>query len=128
MSETNEPASIPVVFYHSPGGAEPVREWLKKLDPLDRRAVGQDLQRVQFRWPIGMPLCKSLKDGLWEIRTSLAKGRIARVLFCAHDGRLVLLNGFIKKTQKAPSGELELARKRQSEVMTWKPTRSSDRP
>ena len=68
-----------VVFYRTPGGNEPVREWLKALPKLDRLAVGQDLMRVQFRWPVGMPLCRPMGDGLWEIRTHLPSGRIARV-------------------------------------------------
>ncbi len=67
-------------------------------------------------WPIGMPLCRPLGGGLWEVRTGLTRNRIARVLFCATQGHMVLLHGFIKKTQKTPQAELELPRTRQKEV------------
>jgi len=114
--EENE--KIPLVFYRTSVGAEPVRDWLKELDPEDRRAVGMDLMRAQWRWPIGMPLCRPMGDGLWEVRTELPSRKIARVLFCVHEGRLVALHGFIKKTQKTPDDELKKARKRQKEIET----------
>ena len=85
---------IPLVFYRTSSGGEPVRDWLKGLNPDDRNAVGMDLMRAQWRWPIGMPLCRPMGDGLWEVRTELPSRRIARVLFCVHAGRLVALHGF----------------------------------
>lgn len=109
------PRKIPVVFYRTQAGSEVVLDWLRSLDEEDRRVIGQDLMRVQFRWPIGMPLCRSLGDGLWEVRCSLSSNRIARLLFCFTQGRLVALHGFIKKSQKTPASELEIARKRQGE-------------
>ena len=81
----------------------------------DRQAVGLDLMRVQYRWPVGMPLCRSLGDGLWEVRTSLPSNRIARVLFSVQQGRILVLHGFIKKTQKTPPDDLALARRRSHE-------------
>lgn len=105
-----------MVFYRTRAGGEPTRDWLKGLEAADRRAVGQDLQRVQFRWPIGMPLCRSLKGGLWEVRTHLPSNRIARVLFFRHGDTLVALNGFIKKTRKTPDDEMDLAIRRRKEV------------
>lgn len=71
---------------------------------------------VQFRWPVGMPLCRAMKDGLWEDRSSLPSGRIARMLFCIHEER-ILFSGFIKKNQKTPDEELALARKRMREFI-----------
>jgi phage-related protein len=109
------PHKIPVVFYRTRGGAELVRDWLRSLDERDRNAIGLDLMRVQFRWPVGMPLCRAMGDGLWEVRTSLPSNRIARVLFCVVRDRIVVLHGFIKKTQKTPDEELSLARKRKKE-------------
>jgi phage-related protein len=82
------PHKIPVLFYRTPGGAEVVRDWLRSLGDADRQAVGLDLMRVQYRWPVGMPLCRSLGDGLWEVRTSLPSNRIARVLFSVQQGRI----------------------------------------
>lgn len=110
------PLKTPLYFYRSAAGKEPVREWLKSLDEPDRRAVGQDLMRAQWRWPVGMPLCRAMGQGLWEIRTDLSSNRIARVLLSQHAGSLVALHGFIKKTQKTPDDELALARKRQKEL------------
>jgi phage-related protein len=110
------PQKTPLYFYRSAAGKEPVREWLKSLDEPDRQAVGQDLMRAQWRWPVGMPLCRAMGQRLWEIRTDLPSNRIARVLLCLHAGSLVALHGFIKKTQKTPDDELALARKRQKEL------------
>ncbi len=94
------PHKIPVVFYRTQGGAEVVRDWLRSLGEVDRQAVGLDLMRVQYRWPVGMPLCRALGDGLWEVRTSLPSNRIARVLFSVQQGRILVLHGFIKKTRR----------------------------
>jgi phage-related protein len=107
---------LSVAFYRSRNGTEPVREWLKALPYEDRQTLGRDLQLVEMGWPIGMPLCKPLGDGLWEVRSALPSKRIARILFCAGQGYMVLLHGFIKKTQKTPENELSIARARQKEV------------
>jgi phage-related protein len=100
---------IPARFYQTPQGGEPVREWLKGLEPGARRKIGFDLKQLEYGWPVGMPLCRSLGRGMWELRSSLPDGRIARVAFCLHRAELVLLHGFIKKTQKTPSHDIELA-------------------
>jgi phage-related protein len=76
----------------------------------------EDITDVEFSWPIGMPLCRPLGKGLWEVRSDLARGRIARDIFCVHDGRMVLLHGFMKKTQKTPKDDLDLATKRMKEI------------
>ena len=116
MSQGQLP-EIPVRFYRSAGGREPVREWLRGLDKADRQAIGLDLMRVQFGWPIGMPLVRTLIEGLREVRSSLPSQRIARPILCFHDERLVVLHGFVKKTQKTPEGDLALARRRRKEMM-----------
>lgn len=107
---------LPAAFYQSPGGAEPVRDWLRTLSPEDRRIVGQDVGTVEFGWPVGMPVCRSLGDGLWEVRSHLTGGKIGRIVFCSAEGRMVLLHGFVKKTQKTPDKERHLALKRMKEV------------
>jgi phage-related protein len=107
---------IQIIFYQTAAGSEPVREWLKSLDVADRNAVGQDLMRVQFGWPVGMPICRPLDTGLWEVRSTLSENREARVLFFFHEGRMGIVNGFIKKSQKTPQSELDLARKRMKEM------------
>jgi phage-related protein len=117
-----EPRRIPVVFYRTRGGSEVVRDWLRALDERERNAIGLDLMRIQFRWPVGMPLCRSMGDGLWELRTGLPNNRIARVLFCVIQERILVLSGFIKKTQKTPTEELALARKRMKEFQAGKAT------
>src|ERR1700737_5205034 len=93
---------VPVRFYRSDTGREPVLEWLRGLDKEDRRVTGLDLMRVQFGWPIGMPLVRSLKDGIWEVRSTLPSRRIARLMLCFHENKIVVLHGFIKKTQRTP--------------------------
>lgn len=104
------------VFYRTHAGSEPVREWLRSLPRDDRRIIGGDIKTVEFGWPIGMPACRSLGSGIWEVRSDLTGGRIARVLFGIRDGRMYLLTGFIKKTQQTPHSEIELAGKRLKEV------------
>jgi phage-related protein len=115
-----DPRKIPVVFYRTRGGSEVVRDWLCALDEMERNAIGLDLMRIQFRWPVGMPPCRSMGDGLWELRTGLPSNRIARVLFCVVQERILIFNGFIKKTQKTPTEELALARKRMKEFQAGK--------
>lgn len=109
-------SEIPVRFYRTVIGREPVLEWLRRLDKEDRRTIGLDLMRVQWGWPIGMLLVRSLKDGLWEVRSTLPSRRIARLVLCFHAGTLVALHGFIKKTQKMPAEDLTIAQWRMKEV------------
>ena len=108
------PGSIPVLrvrFFRTTEGREPVREWLKGLPADERKAIGDDIRTVQFGWPLGMPLVRSLGGGIWEVRTGL-KTRIARVLFSMFEGQAVLLHGFIKKSQETPGDAIRLARQR----------------
>ncbi len=107
---------LPAFFYALPSGREPVREWLKGLSADDRKIVGEDIKDVEFAWPIGMPLCRSLGRGLWEVRSTLTQSRIARVLFCEHEGKMLLLHAFVKKDRQTPERELKLARKRLKEL------------
>jgi phage-related protein len=107
---------IPLVFWKSAAGNEPVREWLNELPRDDQRTIGRDIAKVQFGWPIGLPVCRPLGKGLWEVRSSLPSNREARVLFGFHDGMLIALTAFIKKTQTTPDDELALAHKRLKEA------------
>ena len=107
---------LPAAFFQLPSGREPVREWLKSLQEEDRKVIGEDIKDVEFSWPIGMPLCRSLGGGLWEVRSDLSCGRIARVVFCIASSQMVLLHGFIKKTQKTPTADIEMALKRKKDI------------
>jgi len=107
---------IPLIFFRTAAGNEPVREWLKGLPEVERRAIGEDLQRTQWRWPVGMPLCRPMRRGLWEIRTNLATKRSARVFISLYRERLVVLHGFIKKARKTPDDDVALARARKMEL------------
>jgi phage-related protein len=101
---------------HCRPDASPYGEWLKRMERDDRKIIGEDIKDVEFSWPIGMPLVRALGQGLWEVRSSLSQGRIARVLFCIAGRRMVLLHAFIKKTQKTPDSDLNLALKRMKEI------------
>jgi phage-related protein len=118
MPTGSKPKILPAVFYRTGAGVEPVRSWLKALSNDDKRNIGQDVATVEFGWPIGMPTCRSLtsRRGLWEVRSSLTGNRIARVLFFVYKGKMILLHGFIKKTQQTPNADLNLAVKRMREV------------
>lgn len=102
---------LAVRFFRTSAGNEPVRDWLKAMTREDRRAVGEDIKTAQFGWPLGMPLVRKLDRDLWEVRTTLPDG-IARVMFTVRRSRMILLHGFIKKSQKTPQNELDTARKR----------------
>ena len=103
-------------FFVSSSGKLPVREWLLDFDADDKRVIGKAIQKVEFGWPIGMPYCRPLGRGLWEVRSSISSGRIARVLFAIRDGEMVLLHGFVKKTQKTPPQDIDLALQRLKEL------------
>lgn len=108
---------LSVLFFRTDAGREPVRQWLKSLDTTDRKAIGEDIKLVQFRWPLGLPLVRKMEPYLWEIRSTLSKGRIARVLFTIEESDMILLHGFIKKSQKILPRDLSTARNRRN---LWK--------
>jgi phage-related protein len=99
---------LPVRFFRTGTGNEPVRDWLKSLSHADKKLIGEDIKTVQFGWPIGMPLVRKLGSDIWEVRTRL-KDKIARILFTVFDNQIILLHGFIKKTQKTQADDLNLA-------------------
>ena len=107
---------INVLFYQSEAGNEPVREWLLGLDEVDRKTIGVDIKTVEYGWPIGMPVSRPLGKGLYEVRSNISNKRIARVIFTIIEHYMILLNGFVKKTQKTPKEEIALALKRAKEI------------
>ena len=107
---------LAVIFYRTSSGREPVRDWLKSLPVEERKIIGEDIKTIQFGFPLGMPLVRKLKSGLWEIR-SMLPSRIARTLFTLYEGDIILLHGFIKKSQKTPREDLDLALKRMMNLM-----------
>ena len=103
---------VPAIFYRTEAGSEPLRSWLKAMDPKDRRLVGEDIKTVEFGWPVGMPICRPMGDGLYEVRTRLPGSRMVRVFFYIdRKQRMVLLHGIVKKTRATPDADLDLARK-----------------
>lgn len=106
----NKP-TLEVRFFKTDGGTEPVRDWLRELSATDRKRIGEDIKTVQFGWPLGMPLVRKMDKDLWEVRVHL-DSRIARVLFTVLTGKIILLHGFIKKSQATPQPELKLAKNR----------------
>ena len=117
MAESLKP--IPLVFWRSLTGREPVRDWLNELSREDKRTIGRDMAKVQYGWPMGLPLCRPLSAGLWEMRASLPSKREARIFFGFHDGTLIAVHAMIKKVQKTPAEDLALARQRFKELQAW---------
>jgi len=107
---------IKVIFYETHAGNRPVREWLSSLCLDDKKIIGEDMKTVEYGWPVGMPVCKSIGNGLYEVRSNLTDGKIARVIFMIEQGYMILLHSFIKKTQKIPKKDLELAKKRKGKI------------
>ncbi|WP_207385215.1 type II toxin-antitoxin system RelE/ParE family toxin [Legionella beliardensis] len=109
---------ITVNFYKSAQGRELVRDWLKELSKENKVIIGQDIKTVEFGWPLGMPLVRKLDKHLWEVRCQLMNKEIARILFTVKGETMVLLHGFIKKTQKTPSSDLDIAKERRDRVLS----------
>ena len=107
---------LAVVFFRTETGNEPVREWLKSLPKEDRHRIGEDLLTVQYAWPLGKPLVDHVGEGIWEVRSRLAN-RIVRTLFIVADEEIVLLHGFVKKQQRTPAHDLDLARRRKRQYL-----------
>ena len=105
---------LEVYFYKTESGNEPVREWLKSLPLIDKKIIGEDIMSVQFSWPRGMPLVKSLKNSLWEVRSNVSDKKIARIIFFISRNRMILVEGFIKKTQTTPQPHLEVSTDRKN--------------
>ncbi len=105
---------IDVQFYKTDIGNVPVREWLKKLPPQDRKIIGDDIRTVEFGWPLGIPLVRKIDTDLWEVRSKLSNNRISRVLFTIYSDMMILLHAFIKKTAKTPVNDLGIAKQRMS--------------
>ena len=106
---------LKVVFYKTLLGNEPVREWLKKLSPDEKKIIGEDIKTVQFGWPLGMPLIRKLEPNLWEVRSHLHT-KIARVIFTVLENNMILLHGFIKKSPKTPKEDIKLSKIRAIDV------------
>jgi phage-related protein len=102
---------LSVKFFATEAGSEPVREWLRGLSAQDRKTIGEDIKTVQFGWPLGMPLVDHLEGDIWEVRVKL-DNRIARILFVIDKHTMILLHGFVKKSQKTPKPEIDLAKQR----------------
>ena len=102
---------IPVSFFRLDSGREPVRDWLRAMDQAAKRSIGEDIKTLQFGWPVGMPLARKMAPDLWELRSGIDAG-IARTFFTVYKGHIVLLHGFVKKSQKTPINELTTAKRR----------------
>ena len=109
----NRVKPLTVKFYRTQAGHEPVREWLRSLGREDKKTIWEDIKTVQYGWPLGMPLVRKLEPDLWEIRISLG-ARIARILFTVKAKMVILLHGFIKKSQRTPAPDLSMARRRRN--------------
>ena len=103
---------LEIRFFKTSAGQEPVRKWLKKLTIEEKHSIGVDIKIIEFNWPVGMPSVRSLGDGMWELRSNLPTNKIARIIFFIHKKQVILLHGFIKKTQKTPTQEITLAKRR----------------
>ena len=92
-----------------------MRQWSLDLSRDDRKAIGCDIKTAQYGWPLGMPLIRKLEPGLWEVRSTIDRG-IARTIFTVEEGMMILLHGFVKKSAKTPSTDLQVARDRRSNL------------
>ena len=105
------PLPLIAKFFRTELATVPVRDWLRNLPRDDCKTIGEDIRTVQIGWPLGMPLGRKLDSELWEVRINLTNN-IARVLFTMQGDTMILLHGFIKKSQKTPTTELAVAKNR----------------
>lgn len=104
-----------VNFFRTDSGNEPVRDWLKNREREKRKLIGEDILLIQFRWPLGLPLVRKMESDLWEVRSKLASCNISRVFFTIKKGEMILLHAMIKKSQKTPKKDIDLARSRKNQ-------------
>ncbi len=109
---------LTINFFRSPAGNEPVREWLKDRGRDERKLIGEDIMLVQFRWPLGLPLVRKMESDLWEVRSKLVSGNISRVFFTIKNEEMILLHAMIKKSQKTPKKDIDLARSRKNQWLS----------
>jgi phage-related protein len=107
-----------VNFYRTQSEIEPVHEWLRAMSSTDKKIIGEDIKLVQYRWPLGMPLIRKMESNLWEVRSKLSNGNISRIFFTVKNNQMILLHGIIKKSQKTPEKDIELARKRKNQWLS----------
>lgn len=115
MSNSKDLKKLNAKAYRTESGNEPVREWLKSLSKEDRRKIGEDIKMIEFGFPVGLPTCRPLNNGLYEVRTNL-DSRIARIIFCVIGDEMIWLHGFIKKSQKILKQDLDLALERKRKL------------
>lgn len=110
-------------FYRTRAGSQPVRDWLLSIEADDRRIVGGDIARVEYGWPIGMPACRGLGDGLYEVRSTVRSGKVEARTYFGIDGTIMLLlNSHEGKSRQ--DHEIAIARQRWSDYMQRKGARS----
>lgn len=102
------------VFFETGSGKQPVRDFINGLTKEDKKEIGADIRTVQIGFPMGLPLVRKVKPDLWEIRSTIKDG-ICRVFFTLFKNNMILLHIFVKKTQKTPLKELDIASERLKE-------------
>ena len=107
---------ITALFYENSNGKKPVKQWLYSLSKEDRQIIGEDIKTVEYGFPIGMPVCRKLENKIYEVRSNISNKQIARVIFAIIDEYMILLNGFIKKSQETPKNEIDLAKQRLKDI------------
>lgn len=115
------PKVIEVVFYQTEAGNEPAKDWLVELSREDRKLMGTAIKEAEFGWPLGLPVVRKMGANLWEVRQNLTGKKIGRMLFTVDNetdpSGMVLLHGFVKKSQKTPKTDLDTAKKRLKDYM-----------
>jgi phage-related protein len=107
-----------VLFYETASGNKVVLEFIRDLPAEDRKVVGEDLKTLQMRFPMGLPLCRPLGDGLYELRSTLPSKREFRLIFFFDSlfQTVAVMHALIKKSVKLPKSDLDLARRRKDEA------------
>jgi len=110
---------LKTVFFETESGNQPVRDFILECTREDRKEIGSDIFTVQKKFPLGLPLVEKVDTDLWEVRSHISDG-ICRIFFTVCQETMVLLHGFVKKSQKIPSKEMETAKRRLAEFRRLK--------
>ena len=108
-----------IIFYKMENGKKPVEDFLNELDYKMRAKMLLSIRIVREKgYQTRMPYSEELEDGIFELRAKVGSD-ISRVLYFFVVGRkIILTNGFIKKTQKTPKSEIELAKKYRADYLS----------
>ena len=111
-------ALFEIEFYQLSNGREPAKEFLTDLDVKMRAKMADTISLLQDNgFELREPYSKHLTDGIFELRAKVGSDATRVLYFFYVNRRIILTNGFVKKTQKTPAGEIEKAKRYRADYL-----------